>query len=365
MGDPSALAPPIQGPAAAGADAIPAALSSASLRADVELIRVAAAAMVVTIHSTAGTIVAAQAAGSNGIAYQVALIANEASKPAVPIFFAISGWLLLRRQGLDGEWLRRRVSRIALPLVFWSITYALDSVIVAAATGRRLWSSQEGFSHWVSGEVALALAGPGTRDHLWYLYFALALTVAIWLLRADVRSGPRYAVAASALIVPAAIARAFGTTVSWNTFGWAIGYAALGYWVLERRPKPTAGWSCYLAVTSVLVVITSGFGYDSWPSTYESPLIVVATIGLLLALPASSRIASAPYVPAAGRLTLGVYLVHPLVLDGIRLASRPGGWLAPLSPTPLLLVTWAGALVVSFGLSFAWHRSGTLTRLLG
>jgi surface polysaccharide O-acyltransferase-like enzyme len=66
-----------------------------------------------------------------------------------------------------------------------------------------------------------------------------------------------------------------------------------------------------------------------------------------------------------GTLTLGVYLVHPLMLDVVRVAALPGRPLGGLSPLGRLLLQWTFALSASTALVWLWHRSRRLTQLLG
>jgi surface polysaccharide O-acyltransferase-like enzyme len=339
-------------------------------RPDVELMRVVAILMVVAIHSTAPTIIAAERFRQEGVAYWLALAANEVSRAGVPIFFAITGWVLLRRSTPgDLPWLRQRIARILVPLLVWSTIEAVDAVVVARAVGQRPWPPG-GQLAWVGDEIAKVLAGPGTRTSLWFLYFALALTVAIWLIQAartiDPSSRPVYAGIAVVLIVAFGAAAAFRTTLSWQAFGWSIGYAALGYAIIESAGRPRLGLVAFVVGGVATTAGIAWLGYDTWPSAYFSPLVVLTTLGglwMMTHVTLTPRLATV--VTRLGALTFGVYLFHPLVLDVMRLSSEPGGLVHEVPLAARVALTWAVAVVVSFAVVALWHRSRILVRILG
>jgi surface polysaccharide O-acyltransferase-like enzyme len=112
----------------------------------------------------------------------------------------------------------------------------------------------------------------------------------------------------------------------------------------------------------MIALLSYAFGYDSWPSTGVSPLVVVGTIGLISAVNGLSVPQKwVPFVLGAARLTFGVYLVHPIVLDALRLTIGR----TALSPSVIVLALWALGVIISFALVWLWSRSQTLSRVLG
>ena len=301
-------------------------------RLDVELLRVIAAVMVVTIHATGDSIRVFEP-GVRGVTYWLALLANEASRCSVPVFFAISGWLLLRRPVPDDAgWLRRRVVRLLVPLGAWSVIYIADEVAKGMITGHPAWGSSLSIEPWLTARITQLLVGPGVKHHLWYLYFAIAITLVVWLVQAtrlDRRDSTAYAVAALALIVPVGTALAFGERVSWLSVIWALGYTALGYVLMESVPRKRLAVGLYTGCTALLVALTAVIGYDTWPANNASLLVAGATVGLIwMVLGVSVPVRWSRTLRTLGSLTLGIYLVHPLVLDVVRMATLPDGPLA-------------------------------------
>jgi uncharacterized membrane protein len=95
----------------------------ASRRVDVELARVVAIVMVITIHVAAGAIAMGLAAHSQSGTYLAAIALNAFSRPGAPVFLAIAGWALLKRRPVSDEdvWLGRRMIRLLVPLGLWGL----------------------------------------------------------------------------------------------------------------------------------------------------------------------------------------------------------------------------------------------------
>jgi surface polysaccharide O-acyltransferase-like enzyme len=340
------------------------------LRADVELMRVIAIGMVVAIHVAAPTIISAERAHQQGAAYWVALIASETSRAGVPIFFAIMGWALLRRTTPgDLAWLGQRVARLGIPLVAWSTLKIASVVMLANADGIQPWAHGRELE-WVGANVSRVLSGPGPGSTLWFVYYAIALTVAIWLIRSAAFTKepqrPAYIAIALALIAVFGLAAAFRVTLSWQTFGWALGYVAIGYAIIEGPSRPRLGVVVFVAGAAATVTAIAALGYNTWPLLYVSPTVILTTLGALwlmnrATLPARLE----PLIVRLGALTFGVYLAHPLVLAGLRLTARPGGPLGGLPATVVFVLTWIVVVVVSFAIVALWHRSRLLVRILG
>jgi surface polysaccharide O-acyltransferase-like enzyme len=336
---------------------------------DVELMRVVAMVMVVTIHATSTSVQVGERT-SAGVAYWVGLVANEASRCAVPVFFAISGWALLRRSGpWDVAWLWQRVTRLGVPLLVWSALFLLEEVVRSAIAGTTAWASKGDPGAWLTARLVQVADGHGDRAHLWYLYVAIAIAVVVWLIagaRQRRQQAVPYLVASLAIIVPVGLVEALGSTARWADIAWSLGYTALGFALLDQLPRRLVGGALYVTGVGLMVALTALLGYDTWPTAYPSPFVVMATVGTIwliegVSVPGRWKAA----VLTLGSLSLGVYLVHPMMLDVMRTLMLPGWPLAGLSPLPRLVVLWGFGIVASIAVTLAWHRSPRLVRLLG
>lgn len=90
--------------------------------------------------------------------YQVILALNEIGRAGVPLFFMMSGYLLLRdpRTLECGSFYRRRLSRILIPLTVWNLVYGVYYGMTPAA-------------------VVEHMINQGCAYHFWFLYTLLGI----------------------------------------------------------------------------------------------------------------------------------------------------------------------------------------------
>ena len=134
-------------------------------------IRALAAIMVVIVHC------AAQEFAVLTPSWWIIDIIASAVRPCVPLFFMISGYLLLDKDIGSADFISKRIGRVLYPALFWSVFYAF----FIAAYNKRLPSPDEIFN---------ALITP-SMYHLWYLFFAVGIYMTIPLLTPWFRSSSK------------------------------------------------------------------------------------------------------------------------------------------------------------------------------
>lgn len=241
------------------------------------------------------------------------------ARPGVPLFFMITGALLLPRTAdAPRTVLKRRLPRVVLPLLFWSAAYLL-------------WKL------WIGEQVDLfgALFGRPVMYHLWYLYVAIGIGLFVPLLSAVWAENRRllayYTVVwfvAVGLVAPisellqvAGAEDAYGL----STFLGFAGFLPLGALIYSSREHlasyllPICGLFLLSAVAVAALTYWHSVAVAGAPSEYmlvytNAPVILMSAslfAGLLcLPLPGSvERVAA-----RLGAGALGVYGVHLLVL---------------------------------------------------
>ncbi|MFV0137498.1 acyltransferase [Streptomyces sp. HMX87] len=344
-------------PAAAGA---PAARPGTGYRYDIDLIRVLAAVGVIVCHA-AGELMKAvdRDPSGGGPVYWTALAGDALSRCAVPLFFAIAGWVVLSgAPPRDGGQIRKRLTRVAVPMAVWTILYlAWDRVrgVNSRPTAQLAWDA-------VFGSVRPAF-------HLWYLYayipVILLLSVAV-LVRAGKRPWGSGAVLLGLALAPSLLddlSRLLD--VRMPDFAWQFGvyqivYAVAGA-VLLSLPRPMvtgrrrrllwlAGGLCAWAAVAV---------YEHrvhFPGPYASVVVALLAGTLLMAL---DRITVPErFRPLLGRLagaSFGAYLVHLLFLEAVapRVVSADAGGPAAVGTLAVLTVV---TVVLSFAAALLWTR---------
>lgn len=312
----------------------------------IERLRVWAAVAVIALHVSGFPFRAYE--GTPTWSWMLANVWNSGTRWAVPVYVILSGYLLLdvaRRERPVQFW-RRRLARIGLPLLFWGTVYAL-------------WNGARTVS-----DLARSLLGPDDAAyHLWFLYMLVVLYAAAPLLRTLLArltpiGGTLLCAGCFALTlhVPGIAPRLRAEALP----GW-LGVAApfVGYFLfgglLRRWPRgnillPALAAAASLVVTVAgMVVLARHHGSLASRAFQEaaSPNVIVLAGSLcVLARNAGNRFPGERlqrFAPAV----LGVYLVHPLVLDVLWMAGlsieRFPWWLAVPVLTGLVA---AGSLAV-------------------
>jgi len=250
----------------------------------------------------------------------------------VPAFVLLTGYVMAWAAGAGplhrARFARGRALRILVPFGAWMTISVVAGVLLGSARPGSL------------ADVA-RLVWDGTIGG--YLYF-LVVAAQLSLLFAVLPRGRRAALVACAVAVPlqlgltglrasgwapaGPLAPAWGAQAQWFAPWWIGCYAAgcAAAWYRELLLRAAARWRgpCLLlgagvAALALLDVTRAGAtGYDAFfrPSTFALTLAVAAAVAALAgALPPSGR--APALLEAAARRSLGVYLVHPLVLLGL------------------------------------------------
>lgn len=317
-------------------------------------IRFIAILMVITIH------VSAKGFAAMGIHWWAVNSYESVSRPAVPLFFMVTGALLLSRE-TSAKTSLRRIWRVVLPLFAWSLIYLW-------------WFSYTGTTtdHWL-----LTILRVPVVAHFWYLYTLIGvyvfLPVMIGFYRIE-NQGSQYLALLGCFLgssVAPLLYALFQQTylgVEWNFLPLYAGYVisgALAY-KIGRRSTHTlwiaiALWLVCCSTTGVMTwkhSLTVGHADETF-YVYSSPFVVLQALAsfiLLRALfdklvPMSSVLRK--FLLMAGKLNFGIYLVHVLVMFWLGLNGLDFKFINPWLGIP---VTSAAVLLMSAGLVYLLQR---------
>ncbi|MGW2175245.1 acyltransferase [Streptomyces sp. NPDC001705] len=329
-------------------------------RYDIDLVRVLASVGVIVCHA-AGELMKAvdRTPAGGGPVYWTALTGDALSRCAVPLFFAIAGWVVLSgAPPRDDGQVRKRLTRIVVPMAVWTVAYLLWDRVRDAHTDPVRDLALDA----VFGSVRPAF-------HLWYLYayvpVILLLSVAVL-----VRGGKRPWGAGAALLGIALAPTVLGDLgrlldVRVPPFAWQFGVYQIAYAVagavLLSLPGPAvggrrrrllwlAGGLCAWAAVAV---------YEHrvhFPGPYASLVVALLAGTLLMAL---NRIrVPERFRPLLARLagaSFGAYLVHLMFLEALapRVVSADAGWAGAVGGLAGLTVA---TVVLSFAAALLWTR---------
>lgn len=273
------------------------------------------------------------------------------ARSALGLFFMISGYLLLPSQTDTLTFLKKRVWKLLIPLVFWGTFYLIwhgglpeDPVKAVKA-------------------ILIALATGSVEFHLWFLYTFLGLYLFLPILRIFVRhakdSDIWYYVAIWFILGPVFIwfLSLTGYKLSFTQYAYFsgfIGFLLLGHLLgklqLDRR------WLPVLLLLLPLWAAGETYGLyqqtratklmnDQWFDTltiFVTPYVVLSflalkELGLLIQQKLADNSKFGMWLERLSRASLGVILIHVVVLE--YMYSGVGGLhLAPYDFHPVLSV---------------------------
>jgi surface polysaccharide O-acyltransferase-like enzyme len=322
----------------------------------VDAARVLAILAVIAIH-TASSLVSNRALPES---WWFGNLVQSAARWSVPMFVMISGALLLRSPSADDpiSFYRRRLSRILPPLIAWSAIYLLYGH-VNADNPRTL-----------NDAVSLLLAGR-PYFHLYFLFLITGLYFVAPFLRPLVALPDRRTLGLAVLVFLALGMVDDIITIQWH-YGGAnaatrfvpyVGYFLAGAWLSGLTP--TRSWIVAAAsVAGVGILATAvgtyllleSFGFTKGFYLYE--YLSVATVPTSLAVfalfawsaPLMDRFAARlPHhaLSIAAASTLGIYVLHPLVIQGLGVFGFGArSFFVPLAVPASILATFLISLVV-------------------
>jgi surface polysaccharide O-acyltransferase-like enzyme len=325
-----------------------------------DLIRVVATVLVVIVH-VSGQITNVWGEVPDGWWF-LANIYGGIARICVPLFFMISGYLLLPRSESLGTFYRKRIPKLLIPLIVWSLVYLG-------------WFCEEHRGACTPSFIQDLLLVRGAYYHLWFLRALLGIYLILPVLRLMVQPDADrkilwYWVGLWLMFQTGlALAKQFwGFQVSLNVplaTGF-IGFFLLGYllgsWNLSRSIIILAASVWVLATLATIVgtyLMTrdsgkfEGFFYD-----FTSLNVILASLAAFLLLRgiAEHQGFTSPKVQNSLRwlasASFGIYLVHILVIEILQ-SKIPGFHLDTFIGNPLWSIPLVTAIVFLLSLAIA------------
>ncbi|UTV27830.1 acyltransferase [Photobacterium atrarenae] len=284
-----------------------------------DVLRCVAAVAVVTIHVLGPY--REQLGVISDSAWSTAVIFNSFSRWAVPIFIMITGALMLSdtRPFEPGYYLRRRLGKVLIPFLVWSLFYAGLSGL-----------SAEGYDAGHAWETLKQLPVHETYYHLGFFYYFIPLYFVVPFLRYYVQHTDRTGT--------------IGLTLTWLVMTtlylmsvdglWSeqlilySGYLLLGYCLFVYR-WPLLSWLLVPGIVALLLtaymVISHSMAAEEytvgrWLSYKTLNTALIAALIFALCRYWSARMSPRWLAVAAfvSRYSLGIYLLHPIFLWPVR-----------------------------------------------
>lgn len=307
-------------------------------------------------------------------------------RPCVPLFVMITGLLLLPVNMPIGSFYKKRLLRIALPFLVWSVLYnlfpwvtgllGLSPTIIADVFAYASPDASQSFGDAIK-EIALIPVNFNVYTvPMWYLYMLIGLYLympffSAWVEKATASQKKIFlGIWALTLFLPYAYSfyspELFGLS-AWNTFGTFYyfagfnGYLLLGYFL--AKDVKCWSWTKALAVSIPLFVvgyIATYIGFKAMTANpdcteqemelfflYCSPNVVLMTIAVFLIV-RQVKFSSPRLISIFSNITkcgLGIYLVHYFVVGlGYAIADAlaiPISIKIPVTAIIVFTICWA------------------------
>jgi surface polysaccharide O-acyltransferase-like enzyme len=287
--------------------------------------------------------------------WNVANLFDSFTRFAVPVFVMISGAVLLGRDEDLGTFTRKRISRLLIPFIFWSLLYAT----------LKYYSILSEFSFWKSAKLIITDASLGSAIHLWYLFMIIGLYLIIPILRKWTvlyrENEIRYFLAIwVATVVIGFFQIGLLQKVNFTYFTGFIGYLVLGYYldrVVIRHTKMFTVMSLgFITLGAVTIAFLSR--QESLANNeivykyygYMTPLLMITAIGwfILFRLIATR---TNKFIESIDQHSFGIYLVHILILGTVKNNIRPEAF----QSTPFMICIYIFMIaLVTFFASYAF-----------
>ncbi len=272
----------------------------------VDLVRVISAFMVVMAHVSY----------RGGEADLASSFYYVISRVAVPLFFMVSGYLLLGREEPYGVFFKKRALKVVVPFLIWSLIYLL-------------WN-REGFDAGFSLKLVLSyilktVHGP-RESHLWFFYHLIGLYFFTPILRVFVaRASMRdllYFCGLWFLVVPVFSFLEVFTPIKVGIevyfIAGYVGYFMLGYVLAKfEYSRLQLNWLIFLSlILSIGTTILNYLVKSDYFTSYLSMNIVLLTVFayiLLCEVRVGDRLNQ--FLVPLSRASFGIYLVHVIVLE--------------------------------------------------
>lgn len=324
-------------------------------RCDYDVLRVCSMLGVIYLHTASGALRSLDLP----VLWNFSNVLVAIATPAVPLFFMMSGALLLSQARTDdlSYLFRRRLPRILAPYLTWTALVLLYKVLTgngadALTSLSRLLNNGVTIPYWfIYALVPMYLLSPMLKrmtDHLtdaqWN--YMMALWVCLTLGLSTIRE-----------FTPTAeweLAFTEHWTLNINAVGGYLGYFLLGAY-LERWERLPSKKVLRAVIAALLALSIFGTRWDTFDKMAYSDrftnyltlftMALSAAIFLLCKSCLRGREEKGRLLPCLAGISFGVYLIHPLAIGvGERLWARLTGALGPVTIPQQLLFYGAVSL---------------------
>ncbi|WP_248723502.1 acyltransferase [Seonamhaeicola sp. ML3] len=325
-------------------------ISASENQFGISLLRIISTISVIIIHVSGPLVV--QYGEISQFKWNVANVFDSFSRYSIPMFFMISGALLLNRDYNLKDFLKKRFIKILPAFLVWSLVYSIAN---------RYFFNNEIFDlKKVFRDIFY-----GSEYHLWFVYVLLGLYLFTPILRPWIKNATSknvlYVLGVWVVTLFAAIPvlNNYLPKIDLAYFSGFIGYFILGFYLTNWNTKSrlmavlaiVSGLSITVLGTYFMTIRNGGF-YDFFYE-YLSLNALMVSYGVFVSLnkikPSNIRVNRISNI--VSQCCYGIFLMHPLVLKLFNLIGFNVYLMNPLLSIALVSVTcFLTCFIIVFGL---------------
>lgn len=281
-----------------------------------DVIRIVACCMIVLMHSPHPH------AGNPGF---VVVPLSYITAAGIGLFFMVSGALLLPNREPPLWFIRKRLSKVVGPTLFWTFFYL----------GIQLFQGDLTFSQLLKTlpSIPFSMQGHGV---LWFMYVLIGLYLLTPILSSFLRQASRKEIRFYLMLWGITLVYPFlrgivdineTTTGVLYYFSGYVGYYVLGYYLKTYEPQVSVITSILLIFIPILALsVYIAFGYEKWQSSgrfwYLSLFVVMMCVGWYTLLKRVTKsIKESVLCGKVGQIlsncSFGVYLMHIFIMRSL------------------------------------------------
>jgi len=242
----------------------------------------------------------------------------------VPIFFMLSGTLLLSKDYTLSDFLTKRLSRIIPPFLFWSISYIIYKLWVLSNTGEVI--------DWI---YALKFTGnkllTGSMYHLWFVYTILGLYLFVPIIRKWIKVASQKEIIffltiwIVSMLFQYIVFKAYKPPIELRYFSGYLGYMVLGYFLFNTNHPYLNKRSLAIGLVLIghLVTVLGTYFLSEKAGHFQNQFYIYLTINVFLSATgiflffknfSIKNNLILRLIHFISKHSYGIYLIHILVL---------------------------------------------------
>lgn len=273
----------------------------------IDTLRTVATLLVVLLHISSYYVNQAQARGVYDLNFIIGNVVDSFSRVSVPLFVMISGGFLLGRTESLKIFYAKRVSRILMPFVFWSLFYLLMRLSEGESLIRLIGAIILGYPYY----------------HMWFLYMILGLYFITPFINEHILKVSQNTIWYAAVLclflgfsIEVFDIKRGNSSLFIFWFVNYLGYFILGFLMKDLKRVSPVFLICVYVVCSIIIALLTQSSLERnnniYFYNYLSPFVIVGSISVYKYF--SQIQIDKNFLSRIAPLTFGIYLIHPFVL---------------------------------------------------